>query len=202
MSKYNGVLSIERYGERRVTVTTIDYGVGLQTSPVAHSRRGRNFFTIRRKSGSFEIGIVFTSHAEYESMMNWLKEYLFRTTIRESDVYPVRVIVPSRGFDMSGTLNGGLTYGDRVGQFTYKVTLSFGTGRDRLALNTGNNISEFNLPSAEDPALPYLYPAGSQLSGMMMGKDAILDTSEFDELPDIDTESTRTKRRPRGRSAG
>lgn len=180
MAGENCLLSIEGYGERRVKAIRVSHGISIINfgNDESKSRRGKHFLTYRRTSGSFDLRLIFSTYDEYADLMDWLKRYVIRNQSQHRAPKPVRVIIPARNFDKIGTLEGGLTFGDKALGVTYSVDLKFMGSSDPLDLKDDKILSIFELPKdTSDPALPYLYPAGSQLTGVEVGDDV----GDFDQ---------------------
>lgn len=176
MGKANCLISIADYGAHRVKATRVTHGMSVVAySGEGVSRRGRAFYPSKRTSGSFELDLVFTTYGGYRKIANWLERYSRWASNPKSLATPVRVVIPSRNFDKVGVLEEGLTFGDVVAATSYTMTLAFVGSRDPMEMN-GRNLSMFRLPkNIDDPALPYLYPAGTQLKVGETGFDTIYD---------------------------
>lgn len=185
MAGENALISIKNYGERRVVVTRVVHGMSVfahNQEPEAESRTRKAFLTYKRSSGSFDMTTVFTSSQRREVFCDWLRGYMVRISNPNAMTVPVRVIVPSREFDKTAMLEGDLVYGDRVGDIIYPLELSFMGASSPINRFDDSLRSKFSLPVSEDPALTYLYPAGSQLRAGQSPDDPV---SPFDENPDL-----------------
>ena len=169
---YNGYLTASGWGTIYVRAMKIDHGMSVITSGSAYSRGGTDLYITRRTSGSFNAQFLCTSYAEYKQFGDWIREYGKRLAVDAPTVGPVRMVVPSKDFDMVA-VPSGTSFGDAVDSITYPVSIAFMGARDPVPLST---LSEFRLPAgSSDPSLPYYYPGGEQLSGGQRGKDSVFD---------------------------
>lgn len=179
MAGENCTIAVQTYGERRVVVTRLAFGMELITSSNEdQSRAAKQFHTAKVAYGSFHIGITFTSWEARESFNQWVETYIRRlTNPGRQYLYPMKVTIPARNFERIGIPSGAIRYGDEVARATYPVTMSFHAAIDPQKANFSELTATFKAPEADDPALAYLYPAGEQLSGLQKGSDF----AEFDE---------------------
>lgn len=177
----NATFSIQTYGTRKVVVTQISMGLEMNVDDSITSRFARMFKTHHVTAGMFNIRLVFNSFERHESFMKWLQGYVRRASDPGFATHPVRFICPVRNIDKQLIFMGGVAFGDRVGMAAYPANLQFKEIADRTTLSEENR-STFRLPDSDDPALPYLYPAGTQLNGKALGKDYIFET-DYDAAP-------------------
>ena len=177
----NGVFSIQSYGKRNVVVTAVSFGLELNTDDSDTGRFARMFKTHHVTTGSVSIGLVFNSHAAYQSFMKWLQGYVRRASDPNFATHPIVFTCPSRNLNMTLIFTGGVTFGDKVGMAAYPANLNFKQIEERVLL-TEENRSIFQLPESDDLALPYLYPSGNQLNGRAIGDDYKYDT-DYDAAP-------------------
>lgn len=179
MAGENCTLAVQTYGERRVVVTRVAYGLEILTSSNEdQSRSAKQFHTAKVAYGTFHLNMVFTSWEAREDFNIWMETYLRRlTNPGRQYLYPMRVTIPSRKFERIGIPQGGLRYGDEVARATYPAALVFHAATDPQKANLSELTATFKPAESDDPALAYLYPAGEQLSGLQKGADF----AEFDE---------------------
>lgn len=183
MAGENTILSVKGYGRQSVVLTKISFGLAMNVSDTDMSRNGRMFKTYKVTSGTMTVDLVFNSHARHEAFMKWLQGHVRRSANPELSIQPIRILCPVRDIDKLAFLKSGITFGDKAGQASYPAQLAFSMVSDKSMLGERDR-SIFQLPESDDPALPYLYPAGSQLFGGATGRDV---EREFDGVPDIET---------------
>lgn len=185
MSGENCLITIAQFGKVRVKAERVTHGMSIvEYSSSGQTRRYRAFYPSKRTSGSFELDLVFTTFRGYKKFAEWLERYSRHASNPRTATNAARVVIPSRKFDKVGVLESGITYGDRVGATSYRMQLAFVGSRSPVEVSN-QTASRFVLPAAKkkDKALPYLYPAGTQLSGNDRGEDTIWDLG-LDELID------------------
>lgn len=175
MAGENAILSAAGYGERRVILEAESHGLRIIANE-DHGRRRRALYTVRRTSGSFSIDLTFPTFAAYQSFYNWFRGYCLRLIDPDGAVGPMRVRIPSRGFDKTGVPAGTYRFGIEVERVVERMTIAF-----RGARNPADHtvLSQFYPPAArvnavgqrENLAAPYYYPAGVQLGGTERGED-------------------------------
>ncbi len=180
----NCLISIPSYGKTYVWVESIVHGLNIFTfgpENSQESRTRRQFFTSHRTSGSFTLDLIFTSHDSREQFLSWLEGYARWAGNPSTNSTSVRVVVPSRGFDKMGVLDGALAYGDEVGKVLYQTRIGFMGGRDPLDLDTQAGLSTF-IGYQEDEnnrevdnhghTLVRLYPNGSASNSLYRWDEA------------------------------
>lgn len=179
MGSANCTISIPGFGAIRVKATRVTHGMSvIQYNVGGEGRNVGAFYASKRTSGSFELDLVFGTYWGYERVMLWLQSYMYWAGNPKTFATPVRVTIPSRNFDKTGALEAGVSFGDKVGEVTYKATLEFVGARDPLEM-AGTYVSQYALPDNSDPSLPYFNPSGDELKGQQNGWD-----TAYDYLPD------------------
>lgn len=164
----NGKLSVSGYGSRSVKVERVSFGMEMIATE-GSARHHRALYTLRRVASSFVVNVVLTSHHEYEDFIHWMKGYGRLLTDGEATGGRVmRVIVPSRGFDLAGVPAGApIPFGEEVAEFVWRIGLNFvGTHSPSSAVPATSRMA----PLPEE-AVPYFYPGGTQLAGTEQGTD-------------------------------
>lgn len=178
-SPTNATLSAANYGSIKVRIRTISFGLDIATSST-HSRMFRTLYTRAITSEAFGIGVVCTTHDEYQRLGTFLLNYGRKAA--QNGVGMMRVRYPARGFDRMGVPNGS-TFGEAVGDTTWPLAIAFVGASDLVSLGTRDVTVLSNVIGAEylgaihkDPSAAYYYPSGSQLSGAGAGADVLYDT--------------------------
>lgn len=178
----NCTISVARFGHLHVRATRVVHGMSIVAyAPEGQSRRGKTFYSSKRTSGSFDIRLVFSKYAIYETVCDWLERYGRWATDPNTIAAPCRVTVPARNFDMTGVLKGGVTFGDAVGTVVHAVDLAFVGSRDPLEFDSPILSTFERGRRTDDPALPHFYPAGTQLTGRTDGWDTLYDRHGGDQ---------------------
>ncbi len=163
------LLSAAGYGELRVTVTRVSFGMSIDASSGV-SRHGKAMYSKAVTDGEFAIDMIFRNHGEYAKVNSWFQGYGRGLSNPGSTIGPIRVIYPPRNFDRVGIPNSPITFGDNVRSVTYKMTMGFLTTRDVSTV-----ASQFDNKSVDNQT-KYFSPAGEQLTGDKGGVgDAIYD---------------------------
>lgn len=158
-------LSVANYGQVAVRATRVVHGMSIVSyGGEPQSRNGKAFYSSKRTSGSFDLQLIFSSHRRYRQVAEWLERYGRWVANPGTDASPMRVTIPSRNFDKTAALTTGVTFGDVAIGITYTMNLAFMGSRDPLDLSS-RHLSTFAVPDSDDPALPHLYPGGTQTSG-------------------------------------
>lgn len=186
MANENCSLSARNYGSFSVKVETVSHGINLIGSDTNYARHHRVFYLTKRTSGSFVLGMVFSSAREADRFARWLEQYGRLLSSPNSKLGPMRVTIPRRRFDKTAIPTEGITYGDDVRRLAPRMQIRFVGSRDPVAFNS-NLLSKFILPGAEairnNPEIPYFYPAGAQLKGDEFGLDYLYDNTEIEPPP-------------------
>lgn len=169
MAGENGVLSVAGYGKRRVVVNRIQHGLSAYPGGISEdqSRSGKAFMaSYKDTSSSVTLDLLFMSHEAQEEFVDWVRDYLVKISNPSRRMAAMEVMVPVRSFHVVGIPSGDLPYGDRVGAITYKVPLKI-TGARNVIVDR-KRVSTFEEAEDDDPALPYLYPAGKQPASFLI----------------------------------
>lgn len=178
----NCVLSAVGHGQRTVSVPTFEYGIGIIPNGEAQTRNGRVFYTKVATSDSFSMEVQFTSYASFKSFCDWLEDYS-RAIASSSNttVRAMHVELPARGVNRWGIPTRGIVRGDKVGDFVYRLSLSFeGTRRIIEASNGNPGITRFLNPALSDSVNYRLSPVGIQLEAGQSAEDTLYGISESD----------------------
>ena len=196
----NCVLSIPEFGRITVRALNVTHGMNIVAyAGEGQSRKGKAFYSSKRTSGSFELSLIFAKYESYHAVCQWLELYSRWMSDPTTPTIPCRVMIPARNFDKTGVLEDGITFGTAVGDVTYTIQLAFIGSRDPIEMNDVT-VSNFTLGARrDDPALPYFYPAGTQLKGSTGGLDDLYDrfdvaTGNGDQSSAIDIEKVIQRR--------
>lgn len=174
----NCILAIPKFGSARVRVTELAYGMEIISyAPDGQSRAGSTFYPAKRADSDIDLALIFSSRKHYEQVNSWLQRYVDSVGNPKAKVNsPVRITLPARNFDMVAVIKNGITFGRRVGETSFGMTLSFSGARSTVA-PTSTTASFFTMSRSrgKDPALTYLYPSSTQLSGTDVGWDTLAD---------------------------
>lgn len=165
-----GILAANGYGGIGVTVLNLNYGVKIISSE-GQSRNSKALYTRAKTSGSFSITICFNSYENFNRTMTWMKTYGSKLSTPDTTAGPMRCLVPVRGFDKTGIPVDGVTFGDRVGNIRWPVTLNFIGVSDPATAYSQFQLQEAQANSAN---APYFYPGGSQLAGSQKAADDVI----------------------------
>lgn len=168
----NCFLSAGGHGDYEVTVTTISHGISIAAGAPDQARNHRAYYFSRRTSGSFTLGLVFTSQKAYGDFGAWLQAYGSKVSAPGVKVGAMRVSIPSREFERVAVPVSGTTYGEQVGQVSYPMSLRFDGGRDSEDFSSPA-ISQFVAPIFNQEESAFFYPGGTQLSGAGSKEDAL-----------------------------
>lgn len=175
--KTNCLLSIPHYGYARVRATTVAYGMDIISyAPDGESRSGSTFYPAKRADSDFDLTVIFTSAARYAQVNKWLERYVDWAANPNTAASPVRVTIPQRNFDMTGVIKDGISYGRKVADVSYGMTLSFVGARSPIDLKA-RSVSTYSAARAggKDAALRYFTPSGTQLKSTASGWDYVYD---------------------------
>lgn len=166
MKGENCTLSVDRFGSVNVIAETVSHGISLISygAGAGETRMFQSFYTSKRTSGSFDLGLVFPSYEDYERVMKWIERYGRWASNPHAIPSPMRVQIPSRNFNKTGIPETGITYGDKAGSVTYRVTLAF-MGASSVLEHDDESISRV-LKDVSTSELVHLYPAGSPGGGI------------------------------------
>jgi hypothetical protein len=167
MAGENCVISVPNFGSIKLVVIRLVFGLNIFTFGAGgeiESRTAKQFHTSHRTSGSFDITMVFNSWPRYDEAMKWFERYIQWAADPNTDASPARVVVPSRRFDRTAVLEGGLTFGDQAGKVVYLVELSFKGARDPVTNIKSSDLLAKFVP-AEESELVRLLPASYGRSG-------------------------------------
>ncbi len=167
----NGLLSVAGYGEYRVTVTSISYGVQVVAGAPDEARNHRAFYMSKRTGGRFSLGLVFTSQADYGNFGRWIQGYGMKVS-NPNAIGAMRVTVPVRAFDRVAVPVAGVTFGESVGQITYPMVLQFDGARETGDFKSPA-VSKFQQADTGPEESKFFYPAGIQLTGMGAADDIL-----------------------------
>jgi hypothetical protein len=160
----NGVMGASGYGARAIKVETISYGLSIEGSS-AKGRFSPVFSLNLVTQPGFSIGLVFSTHGEYQAFFDWISTYGTKAAHNVGSTGPMRVIVPSRRFDQVGIPKEGITFGDEVHSVVYRQNLNFVGTRGHLSpAQIRKTVSKYIGPTKSNDA-PFFYPGGIQLSG-------------------------------------
>jgi len=156
----NATMTVAGYGTRSVILESIGHGMSV-VADSAEARNHKAFYTTKVTSGSFDLGIAFTSYAKYNSWVSWMREYLRR--LANGQLGPMRVQMPKLGFDKIGVPSTSILFGDARRNVIYRADITFIGTSDPTETSTHNaTISQFRLGSKDALVAPFFYPGGTQ----------------------------------------
>lgn len=178
-SPTNATLSVVGYGSLGVRIKTISFGFDMLTSN-SESRMFRTLYTRAITEEAFGLGLICTTHEEYELLGMFLLNYGRKAA--QGTAGMMRVRFPARNFDRLGVPDGS-TFGRAVPDVTWPMAVGFTGASDLVNLGSRDVTTLSNVLGAEylnsihkDPASAYYYPTGSQLTGAGSGADLLYDT--------------------------
>jgi hypothetical protein len=105
---------------------TIDHGMKIVPyGSGGESRNLRTFYSRAQADDDFDIGVVFDDFEEAEGFSSWLKDYCRELAKPVISVGPMRVWVPTRDFLKLGVPMGGIEFGAKGGQHTWRFKITF-----------------------------------------------------------------------------
>jgi hypothetical protein len=176
-------------GSFRVRARGVAYGISVIYDEGA-GRNFRAFYATRRTSSAFFLSVVFSDRDTYQAFGDWLVNWGGRAADPSPNppVQPyLRVTIPAIGFDKSGVLTSGVTFGESAGDITRSMMLQFLGARDVGVDVTLVHSSFKNVDREVSAEVPYFYPAGIQLSGSQKGDDAIYEDPDYLKAAPVDT---------------
>lgn len=176
---FTGRIATNGYGSRAVRVIELAYGLGIISTESGESRHRRAFYPVVTTSSSFGMTVAFTTWEEREAFNRWITRYMRGVSTKAGTNGYMRIDVPSRRFERIAVFEGGIEYGEAVGDLAYTAKLDFCGSSDPIdgIKAVKQNLSVFRLP--DDKIAKFYYPAGNQLSGA-----ASLEGTIFDDTAD------------------
>lgn len=168
----NCTLSYTRGSSRNtydVRVTSLTHGT-MQVAEESHARTHRAFYPHKAAPQQFAIVVKLKGWNERRDFMNWMGsygEFVLDPDLSSSTFPAMTVSVPSRQFLTQGVPLQGYAWGDHTGSMVFDHTLVFeavvdpGQTSNPKTSTVDNKWSAF----AQDDAIQYFYPFGTQLSG-------------------------------------
>lgn len=152
-----------------VRVKTLTHGT-MQIAEESHARTHRAFYPHHAAPQQFAILIQLIGYTERRDFMNWMGsygEYALDPDL-SADTFPAMTVsLPSRSFLTQGVPLTGYEWGDHVGSMVFEHQLIFEAAVDPG--QTGNpptsTVDNKWQAFANDEAIQYFYPFGTQLSG-------------------------------------
>lgn len=159
----NGLLSASGYGDRRVAIIRVGYGITIDGSTDT-ARNYEAFYPKRVTQEGFVVTVVLAYHERAQEFAEWMEHYAHGLAEPGSAIGPMRVLVPAMGFDLTGVPTSGVVFGDKIGKWLFPMDLSFAGVADASEFHNPV-VSRFKSATSNDRASRYFYPAGTQQSG-------------------------------------
>jgi hypothetical protein len=153
----------------KVRVTGFTHGT-MMVSEESHARSHRAYYPHRSAPERFGITVILRGQTERRDFMNWLGsygEYVVDPDRSGIDFPAMTVTIPTREFTGVGVPLQGYEWGDHVGAMTFQHQLVFESSVDPGQTDQPKTSSVDNkwVAFAQDEAIQYFYPFGTQLSG-------------------------------------
>lgn len=170
MAGENCTLTAAGYGSTTVLLERFSHGVEIIGSEDA-GRLHKAFYVKAVTASHFSITIMLGSNKTRAFLfLIWLKRYADQLASASSGVGPMRVQVPSRGFDRLAILKTGIRVSETLDEVNKKLTLGFIGARtpDDFA-----NPMASQFVNTSDVDARYFYPGGQQLTASDDPDDAL-----------------------------
>lgn len=160
----NTVLTAAGVGTFALRTTRISFGLNVIATE-GQSATFKYLYTRQVQVDTFSIQVLFDSTAERNAFFNWYRNYA-NLAIVPSPVGSIRVQVPSRNFDMTGTLIDGPTLATKPEDVTWDNTLNFkgATFTNQAQPATGSKY----VPPSNTVASKFFYPTSTDLGASII----------------------------------
>lgn len=130
----------------------------------------KTFYARQVQEDQFAVVVVFVNAKERRDFFTWYQAYAQYAT-SPGPVGPMRVQVPSRGFDFLGTLTDGVQEQTTVPDVTWRMTLQFQGAQPTVSLSDAY-LSDAVVPGPGGSSVPiYQPPANDPLVGLYFYPD-------------------------------
>lgn len=153
----------------QVRVNSLTHGTQM-VAEESHARTHRAYYPHRAAPQRFGIVVILKGWSERRDFMNWLGsygEYVLDPDLAASVFPAMTVTVPAREFIGVGVPLEGYGWGDHTGSMIYQHNLVFESSIDpgQKSQPTTSFVDNKWSAFAQDEAIKYFYPFGTQLSG-------------------------------------
>lgn len=157
----------------RVRAGVLAHGIEMVYEE-SEARAYRAFYPHRTAMEQFQVTVLLKDRGERGDLVNWLStyaNYAINPNVVQAQFPWMTVSVPSRGFAQVGVPLTGYEWGAHTGQMMFTPVIVFESARSPGSSATPQVSSVINQWSAfaDDPAVQYFYPFGTQLSGSQAG---------------------------------
>lgn len=170
----NCIISAKNYGYFICRATDVQYGDTLVSTDL-HARATETMYSRWRVAADIGLVVRFSDYDDYLAFQVWMQQWGHAWSVSGSKQPGImQFIIPSANFNRLGVPQSPIPLGDAPEDVVWDVNLSF-LAVDRTL--TGKDVSTFYLPDARhiQPATPFFYPGGVQLSGDQTETDGIYD---------------------------
>jgi hypothetical protein len=170
----------------RVRAGVIAHGVQMVFEE-SEARTARAFYPHRTAMEQFQVTVLLKNWDERGDLVNWLStyaNYAVNPNIIQSQFPWMTVVIPSRGFSQVGVPLTGYEWGAHTGQMMFTPVINFESARSpgsSLSPQVSSVINKWSA-FANDPAVQYFYPFGTQLAG---SQTAVTSTSTYVGSPSV-----------------
>lgn len=155
----NAVITATGVGSFPLRVIRISYGLNIIATE-DQSATFKYLYTRQVQTDSFAIDVMFDSTGERDGFFNWFRGYA-NLAIKPSPVGSVRVQVPARQFDMTGTLISGPQLVTTPTDVVWVNTLQFNGAT--FTNQSGTPVTSKYVAPANSTASKYFYPNSTDL---------------------------------------
>lgn len=171
--RFNGLFIANNFGAMPISCRRLEFGIHI-VSREARGRHRQAFYVDRVTGGAFDISLSFADHIEYEDFYKWMLVYALAVTNPDSNVGPMYVLVPDRGFGKVGYPTTGLTFGDSFNAVKYGMDIHFeGTSEPLVTEAEQAGRISYWVGAKQNTAAPYYDPSGVQLGGKQDAADSL-----------------------------
>lgn len=155
---YNARISNVDLGSIDVRVESISHGTTINSQESIASQ-AKTFYPLKVSESPFVIRLLHRTRRERNVLNSWMREYMTKASSNAGVAGYLTVIVPSRGFNRKGVVQGTLGLGDSISlrERVYTTTLNFIASTDPAA-----RIDVSRVRHSEDWEILKHYPSGQQ----------------------------------------
>lgn len=164
MSGENCLITAAGYGTTTVKVGRVSYGLNIIATE-EQAATSKYLYTRQVQTDVFTLQVIFTTISERHSFVTWFQGFA-QLAITPSPVGTMQVQIPSRQFNMYGTLTTGVEEDTTPSDVIWTMSLTFNgaffPGQNSYVNDPTNSI--YQAPG-DKVASQFFYPVSSNLNG-------------------------------------
>lgn len=138
--RYNALLVADGWGQMQIKVESFSHGIDI-FSQEDRTRYTKTEYPNKVTLSDFSVTVVHRNHRVAAAFAKRLNDYARLASDPDANVGAMVVIIPSRDFVRFGIPTRGVTFGDKAGAITYKMTLQFTAAEDPLSILKEEDLS-------------------------------------------------------------